>query len=245
MKISVIYEDDDLLVIDKPSGMIVNKAETVTEETVADWAGKKLNLPGKSGDKSDFTNRSGIVHRLDKDTSGLLLIAKNKKAFDKLQEQFLKRTVKKKYIALVHGRLPDSTNIIKAPVGRLPWNRRKFGVLAAGRDAETKIKVKSFFKKGPGNKYTLLEAEPVTGRTHQIRIHLKHIFHSIVSDRLYSGRKTLKQDEKIFPRLFLHACRLSFIHPVTTELITVTSPMPSDLEKALGNLEVEQTGLIR
>ena len=96
-----------------------------------------------------------------------------------------------------------------------------------------------------GNKYTLLEAEPVTGRTHQIRIHLKHIFHSIVSDRLYSGRKTLKQDEKIFPRMFLHACRLSFIHPVTTELITVTSPMPSDLEKALGNLEVEQTGLIR
>ena len=130
MDISILYEDDDLLAIDKPPGVVVNRAESVKGETVQDWTETYLSFPRRrESNDSDFESRAGIVHRIDKETSGILLIAKNPIAFEKLQSQFKDRTIKKTYLALVHGDLVPSEGEIRAPVGRLPWNRERFGIV--------------------------------------------------------------------------------------------------------------------
>lgn len=256
MEPKIIFEDESLLVIGKPSGMVVNRADTTAKIiTVQDWAEKYLKWEMRNGKldtemgsgKSNFYLRAGIVHRLDKETSGLLLIAKTFEAFVNLQAQFKNREVKKKYLALVHGKVLPEVGEINAPVGRLPWNRERFGVMPGGKEAVTKYKVIKYFemrngkweagnrsgKQEMGIPFSLLEIHPTTGRTHQIRIHLQYLGFPIVGDIFYAGRKQALEDRKFCPRVFLHASFLSFLHPVTHENLEFNSPLPVDLKKII------------
>ncbi|MDO8503413.1 MAG: RluA family pseudouridine synthase [bacterium] len=264
----VLYEDLSLLVINKPSGMVVNRAESVKGETLQDWVESYLKLEVGSenvdkemrGGKShftpqseaipashvshltsseDFISRSGVVHRIDKETSGVLIIAKTPEAFEELQRQFKEREVEKTYVALVHGRVSPEEGIINAPVGRLPWNRERFGVFPGGREAETKYQVVRYYPAShisPSTSYSLVEFYPKTGRTHQIRVHAKSIGHVIVSDIFYAGRKTSRRDRTWCPRLFLHASLITFTHPDVGKRMKVEAPLPQDLQSALDAL---------
>jgi len=236
----IIFEDESLLVIDKPAGWIVNDAITTTNQpTIQNWLienhKQSLRLRRKSEIVNQRSLRSGIVHRLDKETSGILLVAKTKDAFEKLQGQFKERKVKKTYVALVHGKVEPKEGEVVAPVGRLPWRRDRFGVLAGGREAETRYKVIRYY--GQGNeKYSLVEFYPKTGRTHQIRIHAKYIGHSLVSDEFYAGRKTARKDRTWCPRLFLHASSIKFIHPKTGKPVEFKSGLDLNLVSVLKKL---------
>ena len=229
----VIYEDEVMLVLDKPAGWIVNEAETTRgRETIQKWLSKRSYPLAK-----DRGMRSGIVHRLDKETSGILVIAKTKQAFVNLQEQFKKRLVKKNYTALVHGKVEPGEGSINATVGRLPWNRERFGVIPGGREAETQYRVITNYKlQITKAEFTLLELMPKTGRTHQIRVHLKYLGHPIVSDEFYAGRKTARADRVWCPRLFLHASGIKFTHPSTKRLISIDSELSEDLTSCLTKL---------
>lgn len=228
MKIKILFEDEDLAVLDKPAGIVVNRAVSVKGETIQDFVEENIKLKAMSGDSTDFLSRSGVVHRLDKDTSGVLLIAKNTASFVSLQSLFKERKISKKYKALVHGKVTPESGEIKAPVGRLPWNRERFGILSEGKEAQTGYHT-LFFYEFEKQLFSLLEVSPYTGRTHQIRIHLKYIGHSIVSDKFYAGRKTYRKDLTFCPRLFLHASNLKFKHPVTGLDIEIISGFPEDL----------------
>ncbi len=240
-EISIIYQDDDLLVLDKPAGITVNRSDTTrNEETVQDWIERQIKDFGfqisDEDRETDFYKRSGIVHRIDKETSGILLVAKNRESFIELQRQFKERIVKKTYMALVHGKVVPSEGEINVPVGRLPWNRKKFGILAGGKPAITKYKVLSIMYLAMGKKeeqVTLLELSPLSGRTHQIRVHLKYFNHPIFSDFLYAGRKTSRDDRKILERVFLHANKISFMHPGTRLPVSFESPLPEELKKII------------
>ncbi len=258
MEIKILYEDSDILVLDKPSGIVVNRSDTTKgEKTVQEWVEEylkipnpKFQIPNKSKNSNsniqnsfefrdpdfEFFNRSGIVHRLDKETSGILLVAKNPQSFENLQKQFKERKVNKTYIALVHGELDVTDGKINVPVGRLPWNRKRFGVLSGGREAITKYKVLSIKYLALAKQMqplTLLELYPQTGRTHQIRVHLKYINHPIFSDHLYAGRKIAKIDRNLLPRIFLHASQITFSHPISNKVLTIKSEISADLNHFL------------
>lgn len=254
MSISVIFEDDDLLVLAKPSGVTVNTSDTTTgEKTLQNLVEEYRNLtpfvrPEKmtplvdeKGEKiyksseQEFNERAGIVHRLDKETSGVILVAKNTDAFQKLQAQFKERTVEKTYIALAHGKIMPLEGEINAPVGRLPWNRKHFGVLSGGREALTLYKV---IKEYPIPDLSLVELSPKTGRTHQIRVHLQYIKHPIFADFLYAGRKVARDDRQLLSRVFLHASTISFTHPKTNKQMFFTAPLPEELQRVLNQLEI-------
>jgi 23S rRNA pseudouridine1911/1915/1917 synthase len=229
---NIIYQDDSIFVVDKPSGWITNDADTTTSQPVLQtWVRESFDYPLK-GDKD---LRDGIVHRLDKETSGIVVIAKTREAFEKLQAEFKNREVEKTYVALLHGKVEPEEGIIEATVGRLPWRRDRFGVIPGGRESQTLYKVLKFY---PGNNagHSLVEFYPKTGRTHQIRIHAKHIGHAIVADEFYAGRKTARNDRKWCPRLFLHAASIKFIHPETNKIVEFKSDLPEDLESVLKNL---------
>ncbi|OGM08626.1 hypothetical protein A2159_03705 [Candidatus Woesebacteria bacterium RBG_13_34_9] len=230
----IIFYDESLLVLNKPSGWIVNESQTTKgiDNVVQTW----LKSNYKYNIVKNRELRSGIVHRLDKETSGILVVAKTLYSFNNLQMQFKDRIVKKTYLALLHGKLEPSVGEINVPVGRLPWNRRRFGVLPGGRESKTKYKVISYYSDN-SQIYSFLEFYPETGRTHQIRIHAKYLGHSIVSDEFYAGRKTAKKDRSICPRLFLHSYRIEFIHPVSNTLIKFVSNIPSDLNRVLKNFK--------
>lgn len=247
MKIEIVYEDDDVLLVDKPAGITVNRAETTkTESTVQDWAEEHLgidrnNIPvnkkfGEEGwdPKLDFYGRAGVVHRLDKETSGILILAKNPDAFVELLRQFRERVVKKVYLAFAHGLIEPVEGEISVPVGRLPWNRNKFGILPGGRESKTLYKVLTVYQNAKTKeKLTLVEMYPQSGRTHQIRVHLKYINHPIFADFLYAGRKTSRADRKVLPRVFLHAAKITFLHPTTKKEVTFEVPMTSELTECL------------
>lgn len=215
---SILFEDDDILVINKPPGLVVNRAESVKGETVQDWVEKEYRI--------FIENRAGIVHRIDKETSGILLIAKNPQTFIELQRQFKERMVKKTYLAIVHGKLVPPEGEIRAPIGRLPWNRERFGIVPGGREALTTYKVIQ-----SDNDFSFVELYPQTGRTHQIRVHLKYINHPIIGDFLYAGRKTSREDRKRVERVMLHAWKIEFIHPLTNKRISFEAPIPDDMMK--------------
>ncbi len=247
--IQVVYQDEYLLVIDKPPGLVVAPTETQIDPTLADILQKDFDIT---------VERGGIVHRLDKDTSGLLLVAKTPEILEKLQAQFKERTVQKQYICLVHGWMMEG-GVIEGNIGRNPGDREKFIVMEEGREARTgylplqrytvpeqkmeelyeefnKIQRRKLERSEYG-KLTLVECKPETGRTHQIRVHLKHIGFPIVGDQKYGGRKTTRLDHRWVKRQFLHAAKLEFTHPVTGKKVTLESPLPEDLQAVLKILD--------
>lgn len=229
----VIFQDESIFVVDKPSGWITNEADTTTTQPVLQtWMCSNFQYPISN----DQILRSGIVHRLDKETSGILIVAKTKDAFEKLQAEFKGREVQKTYTALLHGKVEPVEGKIEASVGRLPWRRDRFGVLPGGRESVSEYKVLKFYPADRGG-YSLVEFHPKTGRTHQIRIHAKHIGHAVVADEFYAGRKTARNDRVWCPRLFLHASAIKFIHPATGEPVEFKSELPTDLQTALSKIE--------
>ncbi len=259
MNITVLFEDDSLLVINKPPGIVVNRSESVKGETLEEWVevylssrpkpapyfdtgsrDPKLNedgfrvKPGMTETNQDFINRAGIVHRIDKETSGCLIIAKTPQAFVELQRQFKERVVKKTYLAIIHGKVVPEEGEIRAPVGRLPWNRERFGIVPGGKEAVTRYKRITYHESRITNEeLSLVELYPETGRTHQIRVHLKYINHPIVGDFQYAGRKTARSDRIWAPRVMLHAWKISFTHPQTEKTLAIECPVPDDMERIL------------
>jgi 23S rRNA pseudouridine1911/1915/1917 synthase len=238
----IIFQDDSILVVDKPSGWIVNEAKSTKGQLVLQtWIKENFQFPISSFQSM----RNGIVHRLDKETSGVLLVAKTEKAFRSLQRQFKERLVEKTYTALVHGDVEPKKGVINAPVGRLSWNRERFGVVPGGRNAITNYRSISNFefpnktkefnesKVISTKRYTLLELKPKTGRTHQIRVHLRHIGYPIVGDEFYAGRKTARSDRKWSHRLFLHASAIRFSHPKLGKVVSYSSELPDGQKKVL------------
>ena len=248
---AIIYEDNDIIIVNKPAGMIVNNVDTAADNfTVQRWVEEKLkteNLKLKTDEDSEFRKRGGVVHRLDKETSGVMILAKNEESFTNLQGQFKNGLVNKTYIALVHGEVSPQSGEIKVPVGRLPWNRMKFGILPGGRESETRYRVISNFQfqisnfKSKGSKaiesLSLIEVYPKTGRTHQIRIHMRHIGHPVFADALYAGRKIRRDDRKLLHRHFLHASKISFSHPRTKETVSFKSDLAKDLAQFLSKFK--------
>lgn len=236
-KPTIIFKDENFAVINKPSGMIVNNADTSKDEyTLQDYILENFNL---EGDKlSEFMNRGGIVHRLDKQTSGVIIIALNEKSFVFLQNQFKSRQVKKEYIALCHGQMVGEGEV-NVPVGRLPWNRMRFGVIPHGKEAFTRFSLLNIYYLKEGKEYlplSLVRAYPTTGRTHQIRVHLQYINHPIFSDPLYGGRKRYSKDRRYLDRHFLHAAKITFISPTTNEQVTFEAPLGDELSEFLSTL---------
>lgn len=244
MNPQIIFSDANLVVINKPSGMIVNKADTNRDLfTVQDWILQNFKLKTESlkdAADSEFLKRGGIVHRLDKETSGVLIIALNEDAFVFLQQQFKEREVKKEYVALCHGKMIEEGEI-NVPIGRLPWNRTRFGVIPRGRESYTKFKTLSHyvFKEGRvSEELSLVRVLPLTGRTHQIRVHMQYAGHPIFADSLYGGRKAYARDKRYLNRHFLHAQKLTIKNPETKKLTTFEAPLSQELVSFLKLLTV-------
>ena len=236
--LKILFENKDFMVIDKQSGLTVNHSDTTGNEVTLQDLILQSGKTDTTGADEEFISRSGIVHRLDKETSGALIVAKNSQAFENLQAQFKERKVEKSYIALSHGKILPEKGEINVPVGRLPWNRKRFGVLAGGRNAITSYRVISNFKFQISNEtLSLVRLHPKTGRTHQIRVHLKYINHPIFADPVYGGRKLARSDRKILSRIFLHAEEISFHDPKTNETVNFKSKLPADLKDLLEKLE--------
>jgi 23S rRNA pseudouridine1911/1915/1917 synthase len=219
----ILYEDDDVLVIDKPAGLPVHPAPGHPEHTLVNAILAYLEVTPDTGDPL----RPGIVHRLDMDTSGVMLVARNRPTRENLVEQFKARSVVKLYLVLVKGHLTPERGIIEAPIGRDPHNRRRMAVVieGQGRPARTEYLVSRYI-----DDYSLLEVTPETGRTHQIRVHLAAIGHPVVGDTTYGVRSPL------LSRQFVHASRLGFRLPSTGEYVEFESALPSDLEQALSDI---------
>jgi len=219
--LNIIYEDDDLLVIDKPAGLAIHPAPGHLSHTLVNAILSHLpTLPD-----TDDSLRPGIVHRLDKDTSGVMLVAKNRQAQANLIDQFKTHSVVKAYLVLVKGHLTPESGIIEAPIGRDPQNRKRMAVVTKGREAQTQYNVVKYV-----GDYTLLEVKPETGRTHQIRVHLSAIGYPVVGDKVYGVKSPY------LPRQFLHAHRLGFHLPSTGEYVEFESELPPDLAQALKDI---------
>jgi len=218
MPLSILYEDDDLLVVDKPSGLTVHPAPGHPGHTLVNAL--LAHAPGLA--QMGSSPRPGIVHRLDKDASGVMVVAKNNKAQLDLADQFKARSVAKTYLVLVRGHLTPQDGIIEAPIGRDPANRKRMTVLSSGRSARTRYHVARYL-----DGYTLLEVRTETGRTHQIRVHLAAVGFPIAGDETYGVKAPF------LPRLFLHACRLGFKLPSNGEYVEFTAELPPDLAQAL------------
>jgi 23S rRNA pseudouridine1911/1915/1917 synthase len=218
MPLKIVYEDDDLIILDKPNGLTVHPAPGHTSHTLVNALLAYCPALAEFGDSP----RPGIVHRLDKDTSGLMLIAKTTVAQQNLINQFKTHSVSKGYLVLVKGRLTPPRGAIEAPIGRHPVNRKRMAVVTSGREARTSYKVKEYI-----DNYTLLEVTIETGRTHQIRVHLAAIGYPVVGDATYGVKS------RYLNRQFVHACRLGFYLPSTGEYKEFTCDLPQDLQQAL------------
>jgi 23S rRNA pseudouridine1911/1915/1917 synthase len=218
MPLNIIYEDDDLLVVDKPAGLTVHPAPGHPGHTLVNAILAHYPHLVDIGDSL----RPGIVHRLDKDTSGVMLVAKNRAAQAKLAEQFKAHSVSKSYLVLVKGKLTPENGIIEAAIGRDPQHRQRMAVVSRGREARTEYRVIRYI----GN-YSLLEITPETGRTHQIRVHLAAIGFPVVGDATYGVKSPH------LPRQFLHASKIGFNLPLTGKYVEFESKLPPDLEQAL------------
>ena len=226
--VPVVYEDDDLLIVNKPAGLVVHPAPGHADGTLVNA------LLGRGGPNAfggiAGVRRPGIVHRLDRDTSGLLMVARTDLAQGSLMAQLKARRIKKTYLALVQGSVSAAVGRIEAPIGRDPRHRTRMGVVPDGRPATTGYRVA---ERLPG--WTLLDLDLVTGRTHQIRVHLDAIGHAVAGDPVY-GTGTSRRGPDGLARLFLHAWRLELTSPSRGDLIRATAPLPADLEAVLANL---------
>ena len=221
--LSILFEDDDLIVINKPPGLVVHPGAGHREYTLVNALLYHFPILSGIGGKE----RPGIVHRLDKDTTGCLVVAKNDQAHRGLSEQFAARTVEKVYLALVAGKLKKSVGVIEEKIGRHPVNRQRMSVASTrGRSARTEYRVVR-----TGEKASLVECRLHSGRTHQIRVHLQHLGHPVVGDRIYAP-KTAKN----YPRQMLHSWKLGFHHPRTGEWKAFEAPAPADLNELVGDL---------
>lgn len=227
--LDVIYEDNDILVVNKQKGLVVHPGNGNLDGTLANavMAHCKDSLSGIGGEL-----RPGIVHRLDKDTSGLLIIAKNDKAHIKMSEQIKDRKVKKTYIALVRGIISENEATINMPIGRSTKDRKKMAVTKNGKEAITHFKVLNRFTTNKAS-YTLLEVKIDTGRTHQIRVHMAEIGHPVIGDTVYSNGK----NEFGVVGQCLHAKKLEFTHPITEKEMNLEAPLPKYFEKIVEELE--------
>ena len=229
--LDIVYEDETLVVVNKPAGLVVHPAAGTPSGTLANALAYHFQkLPGAGV-------RPGIVHRLDRDTSGLLVVAKTDAALENLSDQFRDRSVYKSYVALVHGRVASNSGKIDQPLARDPSNRTRMAVVRGGRNSLTLYRVRRAF-----DRFTLLDVELKTGRTHQIRVHLAWMKHPVVGDETYGGgRDNTIQNPRLRARIrglkrhFLHAEKLGFKHPATGEFVKFESALP----QALGDLLVE------
>ena len=213
--LEVLHEDDDVIVVNKPAGLVVHPGS-------GNWAGTMLNALLHHAPRSKHLARAGIVHRLDKDTSGLLVVAKNEPAQAALVKELAAREVKRKYLALVRGKV-EAAGSVDAPIGRHRVHRTRMAVVASGKPAVTHYRVR---KRLP--RHTLLECDLETGRTHQIRVHLASIGHPIEGDPVYAGRA-----KSSFGRQALHAWKLAFTHPRTGKAMSFEAPLPADFSALL------------
>lgn len=270
MDIPIIFEDQDIVIISKPAGVVVNDATSVRGETLQSWF--RAYLQNDGGEKqvdwqtlvpenfSDeygspeviFDERQGMVHRLDKETSGVMVFAKNPGALVHLLAQFREREVSKQYVCLVHGKVQPDRDVIRAPLGRATGkDRKKFQVRPDGRPAETEYEVLNYwshFNEVTASKvvsqeivshptyqqgFTLVKATPHTGRTHQIRVHFAHLGHPLVGDATYTGKRRAKADNAWCKRHFLHAATLTIMHPRTGKELQFQAPLDKDLQNVL------------
>lgn len=233
--LEIIYEDDDLIVVSKPAGMVVHPAAGCSSGTLANaLAFHFTKLSSTAG-----SIRPGLVHRLDKDTSGLLVVAKSEAVHEDLADQFRAREVFKSYVALVHGVVKEDSGTIDQPIARDPRNRTRMAVVRGGRPALSIYRVRRQY-----NRFALLDVVIKTGRTHQIRVHLSWLKHPVVGDSLYGGgRENSVQDPRLraalrkLDRQFLHAEHLEFRHPRTGKRSKFTAPLPPDLQSVLNEIE--------
>ena len=233
--LDLLYEDEEVVVVNKPSGLVVHPAAGVRSGTLANaLAFHFTQLRGQAG-----SLRPGIVHRLDRDTSGVIVVAKTPRAHESLSDQFRARTVFKSYVALVHGVTREEKGKVEGPLARDPRNRTRMAVVRGGRAALSLWRVRQRF-----TRFTLLDVQIKTGRTHQIRVHLAWIKHPVVGDETYGGGRdktlpdpALRVRVAAIGRQFLHAERLGFHHPATGEWLGFTAPLPPDLAEFLETLQ--------
>jgi 23S rRNA pseudouridine1911/1915/1917 synthase len=271
MSFPILYQDKSCLVIEKPEGVTVNRSHTMKDETVQDWWWRELGFAPQgeaitatidSTPEEIFESRGGIVHRLDKDTSGALLLAKTPEALVELLRQFREREVEKTYVCLVHGKFEILEDTITLRLARSRKQRTQFTADIDGREAETKYQILKEYSslseewlaglterwdgKPPGywrtqlrNAYqgfSLVECQPKTGRTHQLRVHLKALGHAVVGDAIYLGARRLLLDQLWAKRLGLHARQLVFSSPETGQKVVVESPLPASFTQILQKL---------
>lgn len=235
--LDIIFEDEVLIVVNKPAGLVVHPASGAQSGTLANaLAFHFQKLSTHAGPA-----RPGIVHRLDKDTSGVMVVAKNEATHEDLADQFRARKVFKSYVALVHGRVKEDSGRIDQPIARDPRNRTRMGVVAGGRGALSLFKVRRHY-----DSLTLLDVELKTGRTHQIRVHFAWLKHPVVGDETYGGGRDnqvpdvgLRARIRKLGRQFLHAERLGFRHPVSHQKLEFVAPLPSELSNLLDYLEAK------
>ena len=228
MALQIVHEDAHVLVLDKPAGLVVHPGAGHARGTLA--AGVLAHAPGTAG--VGGPRRPGVVHRLDKDTSGLLVVAKTRLAYESLTAQLGRRTMTRRYLAIVHGRVRPPAGIVDAPIGRHPSARTRMAVVTSGRGkrAVTRYRVLERFRE-----FTLVEARLETGRTHQIRVHLASLGHPVAGDVVYGGRA--RRVVPVSPEgLALHAAHLAFDHPSTGERLELSSPLPARIERLLSHL---------
>ena len=222
MDLDIVYEDDDVLVVNKANGVVVHPAPGHYHDTLVNGLLYHCSLSTNNG---EF--RPGIVHRIDADTTGLLMVAKNNKAHDFLAKQLAEKTTHRKYIALVWGVIKNDTGLIDAPIGRSLTDRKKMAINPQGKEAITHFKVLKRFKEA-----TLIELTLETGRTHQIRVHMDYIGHPVVNDPVYGKRKLIDDSGQC-----LHAKELGFIHPSTHKYIEFDSPLPEKFINIMKHFE--------
>ncbi len=225
--LDVVWEDEQIIVVNKPAGMVVHPAPGHERGTLVD-ALLARHLPLATDAAASLQQRPGIVHRLDKDTSGLLIVAKTPDALMQLTKQFQAHTITKRYLALLEGHLPVKEGAIEAPIGRHQRHRQRMTITAQhGRQAQTLFWIEREF-----SHFSLARIQIITGRTHQIRVHFAAIGHPVAGDPIYGHQQSPKP-----PRLFLHAAEIGFIHPTTHQEVTLTSPLPQDLQTFLATLQ--------
>ena len=227
MDINIVYEDEHIMIVNKPSGLVVHPGSGNHDNTLVNGLMYYTNnLSDCNGEE-----RPGIVHRIDKDTSGLLMIAKTNEAHQILTEYFKNKKVKREYLALITGVFPHETATIDAPIGRDPKDRKKMTVTADNsKEAVTHLKVLKRYKE-----YTLVSLKLDTGRTHQIRVHMKYIGYPVYNDPVYTNKKTTEFGQ------FLHSYKMEFDHPITKEHMSFECPMPTEMQEFIDSLEVNQT----